>query len=107
MGSSVFGPSSTSSLNTVPTNDASSILTGRKKSRDYENSIYSYNQNELLGTDDIKSNIGERKKSGGSSNSKGKERERSEGSIYFLTDESRQDKSLERRFLFLFVLFCS
>lgn len=97
MGSSLFGPSSTSSLNIAPSNDASSILTARKKSRDYENSIYSYNQNDMLGAEEIKASIGERKKSGSSSNSKGKEREKSEGSIYFLTDESRQDKSLECR----------
>lgn len=103
-GSSLFGPSSASSLNIAPTsNDASSILTARKKSRDYENSIYSYNQNEMLGTDDMMragtmgGGGGERKKSGSSSTSKGKEREKSEGSIYFLTDESRQDKSLECR----------
>ncbi|KAL9542839.1 hypothetical protein PS6_009601 [Mucor atramentarius] len=97
MGSSLFGPSSTSSLNIAPSNDASSILTARKKSRDYENSIYSYSQNDMLGAEEIKANVGERKKSGSSSNSKGKEREKSEGSIYFLTDESRQDKSLECR----------
>ncbi|EPB86553.1 hypothetical protein HMPREF1544_06627 [Mucor circinelloides 1006PhL] len=51
----------------------------------------------MLGAEEIKASIGERKKSGSSSNSKGKEREKSEGSIYFLTDESRQDKSLECR----------
>lgn len=101
MGSSLFGPSSASSLNVAPTsitNDASSILTARKKSRDYENSIYSYNQNEMLGAEDMAragNAGGERKKSGSSSNSKGKEREKSEGSIYFLTDEARRDKSLE------------
>ncbi|KAI8644570.1 hypothetical protein BD408DRAFT_412911 [Parasitella parasitica] len=92
MGSSLFGPSSASSLSIANANDAASISTSRKKSRDYDNSIYSYSQNDTLFADDL----GERKKSGSSSsNSKGKERERSEGSIYFMTEESRRDKSLE------------
>ncbi|CEP07634.1 hypothetical protein [Parasitella parasitica] len=92
MGSSLFGPSSASSLSIANANDAASISASRKKSRDYDNSIYSYNpHSDMLGADDT----GERKKSGSSSASKGKERERSEGSIYFLTDEAKQDRSLE------------
>ncbi|KAL9554394.1 hypothetical protein MBANPS3_002839 [Mucor bainieri] len=121
--SSLFGGPSSSSASSLNNNnnnnnnnnDAASILTARKKSRDYENSIYSqYNSNQqqqqqqqhemMLGADESTmggvNGSGERKKSGSSSHhSKGKEREKSEGSIYFLTaDESmRQDKSLEHQ----------
>ncbi|KAI9473701.1 MAG: hypothetical protein EXX96DRAFT_621335 [Benjaminiella poitrasii] len=100
LNSSIFGSGpntsiSTSSLNFVPLmSDAASILTSRKKSKDYENSVY--NSDMLSAADDtLKTAANERKKSGSSSHSKGKDREKSEGSIYFLTDEGKNGKSLE------------
>ncbi|RCI00446.1 cysteinyl-tRNA synthetase, partial [Rhizopus stolonifer] len=72
-----------STVNVIP-NDSSSILTARKKSKDYENSIY-----DTLGDESLRVGLNERKKSGSSSsNSKGKDREISEGSVYFPHEKS-------------------
>jgi hypothetical protein len=46
----------------------------------------------MLGGDDYMKYINERKKSGSSNNSKGKDREKSEGSLLFLNEEGKNDK---------------
>ncbi|KAI9255443.1 hypothetical protein EDC94DRAFT_696535 [Helicostylum pulchrum] len=89
---SIFGPSSSTA---VSHNDSSSILTARKKSRD-ETSLYNNNPHDMLAAEDAIKYGAERKKSASSSsNSKGKDREQSEGSIYFLTEDGKYEKSLE------------
>ncbi|CAO3614200.1 unnamed protein product [Mucor hiemalis] len=100
MGNSLFGSTShPSSLASNANSDASSIMTARKRSKDYESSIYSNNNhgntNEMLTADDNIRVTSERKKSGSSNNSKGKDREKSEGSIFFQSEEGKNDKGLE------------
>lgn len=100
MGATTPTTSHPPSLSNVNVNsDSSSIMTARKKSKDYENSIYSnhyYTHNtDLLTTEDNNMKYGnERKKSGGSNNSKGKDREKSEGSLLFLSEVGKNDKVL-------------
>lgn len=97
MGNSIFHSTShPSSLASNANSDASSILTARKRSKEYESSIHSNhnhgNANDMLTADDNIKMTGERKKSGSSSNSKGKDREKSEGSIFFLSEEGKNDQ---------------
>lgn len=73
------------------TGETCSIASARKKSKDYENSIHSSYPTDMLNTEDP-SRLNERKKSGSSNTSKGKDREKSEGSIYFLSDETKNSK---------------
>ncbi|KAI8977629.1 hypothetical protein BDF20DRAFT_913944 [Mycotypha africana] len=97
---SLFTTTPVKSMNTDNT-DTSSIFAPRKRSKDYENSIHSFTQNEAPTTDDTNNNNNkaannyERKKSGTSNSSKGKEREKSEGNIFFLSDDGTQNKPLE------------
>jgi hypothetical protein len=81
----MFGGSASSSTSNVTHSDAASIISARKKSRDYETSIY---PNSEMFYDDASSKLGtsERKKSGGSSHSKGKSREKSEASLLYQKD---------------------
>jgi hypothetical protein len=88
----MFGGSASSSTSNVTHSDAASFMSARKKSRDYESSIYQ--NSEMPHADDSLSKLGinERKKSGGSSYSRGKDREKSDGNLLFQSDE--RDKVL-------------
>ena len=70
------------------------MMTARKKSKDESSSIYSlHNTNDMLTAEENTRFNTERKKSGSSSNnSKGKDRDKSEGSLPFQTEGRNNDK---------------
>lgn len=88
----MFGGSASSSATNVTHSDATSMMSMRKKSR--ESDMHTDQSGDMLHADDSLTKLGtnERKKSGGSSHSKGKDREKSESSLLFQRDEGKRDK---------------